>query len=267
MIDTDMDHAGRGWLVQRRRSGPVLAVALHDGHHLRRSVAMLTALSDEERRREEDPWTRVLTLVGDCRLVTTRSRFEVDLNRPREKAVYMGPGDAWGLDLWKDTPPAGMVSRSLAMYDEFFDMLGALVDRLVTEYGRVIVLDLHSYNHRRGGPGAPPEDPEDNPEVNLGTGSLDRDRWGVLLERFTRELRKASGRAELDVRENVKFRGGHLPRWLRQHFPKSVCTLSLDFKKTYMDEWSGTLDRRALCGLMGALGSAVAAVRPMLDAR
>ena len=267
MIDTDLKDGGRGWLVQRRRAGPVLAVALHDGHHLRSSVAALTALSDEERRREEDPWTRVLTLVGDTLLVVTRSRFEVDLNRPREKAVYMRPDDAWGLDVWKGTPPDGMVARSMALYDEFFHMLGALVDRLVTEHGRILVLDMHSYNHRRGGPDARPDDPLLNPEVNLGTGSLDRQRCGALLERFTRELRRAGGRQELDVRENVKFQGGHLPRWLYQHFPKSVCTLSLDFKKTYMDEWSGTLDRRALCRIMGALGFAVAAVRPMLDSR
>ena len=263
MIDTDIHHARRGWLVRPRRPGPVLAVALHDGHHLRHSVAALTALTDEQRRREEDPWTSVLTLVGDCRLVVTRSRFEVDLNRPRERAVYMGPGDAWGLTLWKDTPPDGMVSRSLAMYDEFFDMLGVLVDRLVTRHGRVLVLDLHSYNHRRGGPDAQP-DPRLNPDVNLGTRILDRQLWGPLVERFTGELRGASGGGELDVRENVKFQGGHLPGWLYQHFPESVCTLSLEFKKTFMDEWTGTLDRRALCGIVGALGSAVMAVRPLL---
>ena len=265
MLDTDLDHGGRGWLVQRRRAGPVLAVALHDGHHLRCSVATLMALSDEERRREEDPWTRVLTLVGDTRLVVTRSRFEVDLNRPREKAVYTGPGDAWGLNVWKDTPPAGMVSRSLALYDEFFHMLGELVDRLVTEHGRVLVLDLHSYNHRRGGPEAGPDDPELNPEVNLGTKYLDRLRWRWLVDRFTRELRMAGG--ELDVREDIKFQGGNLQGWLSEHFPESVCTLSLEFKKTYMDEWTGTLNRRALCVLMGALGSAVAVARALLDSR
>ena len=30
-----------------------------------------------------------------------RSRFEVDLNRPREEAVYRVPEDCWGLDVWR----------------------------------------------------------------------------------------------------------------------------------------------------------------------
>jgi hypothetical protein len=35
-------------------------------------------------------------------MITHRSRFEVDLNRPRREAVYRIPEDAWGLDIWRD---------------------------------------------------------------------------------------------------------------------------------------------------------------------
>src|ERR687884_306413 len=54
---------------------------------------------------------------------------------------------------------------------------------------RFVVLDLHSYNHRRSGPEAPPADPAGNPEINVGTGSLDRERWGPLVDRFADDLR------------------------------------------------------------------------------
>jgi cardiolipin synthase A/B len=46
-----------------------------------------------------DPFTAQLARVAPTRLIALRSRFEVDLNRPRERAVYRGPADAWGLEV------------------------------------------------------------------------------------------------------------------------------------------------------------------------
>ena len=37
--------------------GPIIATAIHAGHSLRPEVAALTALTDEQRLREEDPFT------------------------------------------------------------------------------------------------------------------------------------------------------------------------------------------------------------------
>ena len=96
--------------------------------------------------------------------VVYRSRFEVDLNRPRDKAVYQKPEDAWGLTVWKNQPSQGLVARSLALYDGFYAQLHRVCSRLEKEYGRFVVLDLHTYNHRRQGPQGTPADPEGNPE-------------------------------------------------------------------------------------------------------
>ena len=41
----------------------------------------------------------------------------------------------------------------------------------------IVVFDLHTYNHRRNGPDGPPADPAGNPQVNIGTGTMNRDRW------------------------------------------------------------------------------------------
>jgi hypothetical protein len=117
-------------------------------------------------------------------------------------------------------------------------------------------LDVHSYNHQRAGPTGPAADPEGNPEVNIGTGSLDRQRWGLLVDRFIGDLRAYdySGR-HLDVRENVRFFGGHFPRWIHRTFPNSVCALAVEFKKFFMDEWTGEVDRTQLAGLASGLKS------------
>ena len=103
-----------------------------------------------------------------------------------------------------------------------------------------MVFDLHTYNHRREGPAGPAADPEKNPEVNLGTGSMNRDKWAPIVDRFVTELRAFDflGR-KLDVRENIRFRGGHFGRWIHESFPDSGVALAIEFKKFFMDEWTG----------------------------
>ena len=68
-------------------SGPVVATSVHAGHDLRPEIAEAMVLDEATRLREEDPFTdRIAAGVRD-RVVTTRSRFEADLNRPRREAV------------------------------------------------------------------------------------------------------------------------------------------------------------------------------------
>lgn len=235
--------------------GPVVAFAVHAGHELRPEIQDKMVLGDADRLREEDPFTDMLTTVAANRIVACRSRFEVDLNRPRETAVYRTEQDCWGLKVWGEELPQDVVARSLDVYDRFHAHAREILDRVIRRHGRALVLDLHSYNHRRGGAGADAEDPAANPEVNLGTANLDRGRWGNLVDRFVSELSSrhlADGPA--DVRENVKFRGGHLGRWIGEEFPATACTLSIEFKKTFMDEWTGEPDLSRIGSIRSALG-------------
>jgi len=119
-----------------------------------------------------------------------------------------------------------------------------------------VVYDLHSYNHRRDGPNSEPAAVEGNPEVNIGTGTMDRELWGPLVERFIGDLRAFDfGGRRLDVRENVKFRGGQLSRWIHENFPGAGCSLAIEFKKFFMDEWSGKPDGKANALISAALKS------------
>ena len=211
------------WRVEQGR-GPLVAAAIHHGHGVRDEVARHLALSEADRLREEDPFTGDWTAMAPTRIVALRSRFEVDLNRPREKAVYRTPEDAWGLDVWKGDVPDEVFERSLSEYDAFYSTMHDLLTKIEGESGRFVVFDLHSYNHRREGPDAPAADPTGNPQVNLGTGSMDRIRWGPVVDRFIRDLGAydfPGGR--LDVRENIKFRGGHFPSWVHRGFPMTGC--------------------------------------------
>lgn len=234
--------------------GPILATGIHDGHELRPEVVDVMNLGEADRLREEDPHTGAIASVVPSWIVPRRSRFEVDLNRPRPKSVYIEPEDAWGLELWASKPSQELIQESLGIYDDFYRLLRETLDALAAAHGRFIVLDIHSYNHQRGGPGAELDDAAANPQVNVGTGSLDRNRWGHIVDRFMTELAGPDGGGgQLDVRENVRFRGGHMASWIHANYPESGCALAIEFKKTFMDEWSGRLEGDAFCTLRTAL--------------
>jgi hypothetical protein len=250
-----------------RGAGPIVATAIHDGHHVRDDVARHLVLEEASRLREEDPYTGGWTTIAPTRVIGTRSRFEVDLNRPRETAIYRTPEEAWGLEVWNGVLPEEVAEQSLEAYDAFYGELGELYRDLAESHGRFLVLDLHSYNHRRNGPEGPPEDPVDNPQVNIGTGTmLDRSRWASLIDRFRDDL---SGfdfpGGKLDVRENVRFRGGACAAWAHRTFPDAACVLSVEVKKFFMDEWTGELDDTLYDGIRQALESTLPGVLEELD--
>src|SRR5690606_3738872 len=110
--------SARDWNISVA-DGPVVATAIHDGHAIRPSLRPFLALSAEQRLREEDPLTGLLTTVGDVRIRVPASRFEIDLNRPRESAVYARPEDCWGLEAWHGELPGAEIERSLALWDRF----------------------------------------------------------------------------------------------------------------------------------------------------
>lgn len=198
---------------------------------------------------------------GPTRIAGTRSRFEVDLNRPRESAVYRTPEDAWGLQVWKKDIPDDTVARSLAEYDAFYAMARELLSTVEKQCGKFFVFDLHTYNHRRGGPEAPPADDAANPQINVGTGTMDRARWAPVVDRFIDDLRAYDfPLGQLDVRENVKFRGGHFSRWVHETFPQTGCSLAIEFKKFFMDEWTGKGDAVLVRAIKDALHSTVPGV-------
>jgi hypothetical protein len=84
----------------------------------------------------------------------------------------------------------------------------------------------------------------ENPQINVGTGTMrDRDRWERVIDRFMDDLTGYDfpGGA-LDVRENVRFRGGACAAWTHRTFPEAACVLSIEVKKFFMDELTGRAD-------------------------
>lgn len=244
-------------------SGQLVALALHSGHGLRPAVADAMVLDERTRLREEDPFTDVLGAGAAAQVVALRSRFEVDLNRPRAQAVYRTPEDCWGLTVWRgrELDPR-LVEDSLAVYDAFYADLGRRLDRVAAR-GPFVVYDVHSYNHQRGGEGTDLAPEADNPEVDLGTGTVAA-AFAPVVAALARALsaQRVQGH-HLDVRRAVRFQGRALAWFVHGRYPGRGVCLALEFKKTFMQEWTGACHEGHLRQLQQAL---TATHGPVLDA-
>ena len=247
------------WWTVNRGFSPVLATAIHNGHTVRRDLEGLMAISSDERLREEDPFTEFVIRDVPNRIVVHRSRFEVDINRGREKAVYLSPAQAWGMNVWKEQPTSEAIEDSLAIHGAYYAMLLEILHGLERHYGRFIVLDVHSYNYRRGGPQASPSDLAKAPDINIGTFSMDRKQWAHVVDPFMEKLRSFQiGGHRIDVRENVAFEGrGEQTRFIHDAFPKTGCAIAVELKKFFMDEWTGLPDRQTLVAMRAMIQSAL----------
>lgn len=235
---------GRRWWTVQRGAGAVLATAIHDGNDLRPAIAAVMKLPDADRLREEDPFTGQAVLDVPTHIVAHRSRFEFDLNRGRDDAVYRTPDQCWGLSVWVRPLNEDEVAGSLAIHDAYYGMLGHLLDSISAAHPRFVLIDVHSYNHRRGGPEGVPTAQDEAPDINIGTFSMPREEWAWLLDPLMEAMRgfDFNGR-RLDVRENVAFQGkGEQTRFVHDRYPGRSCAIALEFKKFFMDEWTGVPD-------------------------
>lgn len=246
------------WSIGRGQS-PIVATAIHEGHAIRDDLLDLYAIDHDERLREEDPYTEFTMRDVPNRIVFHRSRFEVDINRARDGAVYLTPEQAWGLRVWTDALSHEQVDTSLQVHDAYYDMLRNVLRGIEREHGHFVLLDIHSYNHRRDGPDAAPTPEAQAPDINIGTFSMDRARWAPIIDTLIDHFRSfdIDGR-RLDVRENVAFQGkGEQTRFIHEHFPLTGCAIAIEFKKFFMDEWTGEPDMHVLSQLRNIVATAV----------
>ena len=92
---------------------------------------------------------------------------------------------------------------------------------------------------------------------------MDRERWSYVVDPLIETLRSFTfNGAKIDVRENVAFFGkGEQTRFVHDRFPNTGCAIAVEFKKIFMDEWTGKPDSEAIRELRGMLAATV----PLLE--
>ncbi|MEM9143011.1 MAG: N-formylglutamate amidohydrolase [Bacteroidota bacterium] len=211
---------------------PYLCAAVHDGHQFRKALWDICLHTEYERWYEEDPCTKAMVQSHPIVLAGCDSRFEYDLNRAPDTAIYE---DAWGKRLWKRSLPEQERTTSLHKHQQFYKVVHALVGKLEEMHGKALVIDMHSYNWKRWD--------RTVPTWNLGTQNIDNPRFGDLA----RSWRKKLGTIQLphgipsSSKINDTFKGnGYFLKYITQNF-KNTLVLATEIAKVYCDEHSGIL--------------------------
>lgn len=217
---------------------PFWAFAVHDGHQVDDLIAPFFNLDEAERLREEDPYTASMAELPINQLFVSTSRFQLDVNRRKEDAVYLRPEQAWGLKVWKEPLPPHVLEQLYKEHDIFFQQIDNYIQQTIDNHGFFVVLDIHTYNAQRGGP-EESIDKEANPQINLGTYYND-EKWQHVIEGVLESIQSQQILEEpIDIRENIKFKGGYLAQHILKKHGRHGCVLSIEFRKDFMNEWTG----------------------------
>lgn len=208
---------------------PHICGAVHDGHQFRKSLWENCLHSEYDRWFEEDPNTKEMVQSFPIVIAGCDSRFEYDLNRAPETAIYE---DAWGKKLWRNPLPENERKLSLEKHTNFYKVVHALVQKIEEIYGIAVVYDMHSYNWKRWD--------REVPVFNLGTANVDNERFGEFIEDWREALStiKLPHGIESTSLINDTFQGnGYFLKFITSNF-KNTLVLATEVKKIYCDEYA-----------------------------
>ncbi|WP_299228090.1 N-formylglutamate amidohydrolase [uncultured Psychroserpens sp.] len=202
--------------------------AVHDGHQFRKELWENCIHTEYERWYEEDPETKKMIASHPIVIAGCDSRFEYDLNRTPEEAVF---DTAWGKQLWHQPLSETHKNKSLVKHTNFYSVVHALITKLEEKFGVCIVYDIHSYNWKRWD--------REVPTWNLGTSNVDNERFGHVIEVWRQHL------SEFQLPHNIKstskindtFQGnGYFLKFITKNFQNTL-VLATEIAKIYCDEY------------------------------
>ena len=206
--------------------------AVHDGHHFRRELWDNCMHSGYDRWYEEDPETKNMVISHPILIAGCDSRFEYDLNRPPEEAVFE---TAWGKQLWREPLDEKEKNKSLQKHNDFYRVVHALISKVESKFGICIVYDMHSYNWKRWD--------REVPTWNLGTHNIDNDRFGEEVETWRKSLSEMTlpnGIKSTAAVNNTFYGNGYFLKYITKNF-KNTLVLATEIAKVYCDEYTRTI--------------------------
>ncbi|SEB49163.1 N-formylglutamate amidohydrolase [Tenacibaculum sp. MAR_2009_124] len=206
---------------------PYVCAAVHDGHQFRKELWDNCLHTEYERWYEEDPATKQMIQSHPIVIAGMDSRFEYDLNRPPQTAIYK---DAWKVRLWKSSLSYDQRKKSLEKHANFYKVVHALIGKLEEKFSTCIVYDMHSYNWQRWD--------RKVPTWNLGTINVDNYRFSDDIESWRKILGKTPFPNEIESSSKVNdtFQGnGYFLKYITTNF-KNTLVLATEIAKVYCNE-------------------------------
>lgn len=206
---------------------PNVCAAIHDGWQFRKELWDNCLHSQYDRWYEEDPETKNMVISHPIVIAGCDSRFEYDLNRTPEEAVFE---TAWGKQLWREPLLEEQKQKLLNKHTAFYKVTHALIKKIEDKFSCAIVYDMHSYNWKRWD--------REVPTWNLGTSNIDNERFGEEIESWRQslsEIKLPNGIKSTSDINNTFFGNGYFLKFITKNF-KNTLVLATEIAKVYCDE-------------------------------
>ena len=211
---------------------PFACAAIHNGHNLDKELWKNCHHTEHDRWYEEDPATGEMISGLPLTLIAHDSRFEYDLNRHPNEAIYE---TAWGKRLWKIPLSESLKLKAINKHENFYKVVLTLMVKLEEMFGSVVVYDLHSYNWKRW--------ERKVPVFNIGTSNVDETKYNIAITQWQEIL----GKLELPIDEKVTcevndvFQGnGYFLKYITANTLNTL-VLATEISKVYCDEETGVI--------------------------
>jgi len=220
-------------------------LVMHAGSRIRSGIKESLAVIRMDRFREEDPYLDAFIRDMPIQIIARDSRFEYDLNREPYSSIYPFDALKWGLKVWcRDLSPEEH-EGSLLKHQEFHDLVDLATIYMLRNNRFAVIFDMHSYCYQREKKQAWYRDPR--PEINLGSKSVNKELFKKAIVSFLENLSGLRiGDHSVRAAENEIFQGGYLSRRLSKVWHNQVLVLALEYKKIFMDEWTGEVHKEIL---------------------
>lgn len=236
------------FIIKIDEYAPIICAAIHNGHRLRSDLQKSFILTKEERFYEEDPYTDELISSFPIQIIGNDSRFEYDLNRAKTLSTYFKT--AWDKQVWSKPLSQKQRIESHRKHQALYNVLEAIVKVVERLFSNAIIFDIHSYNYKRI--------EQSTPTFNIGSGQIDVERWGNVVNQFEKQLNKIE-LPNLQVRaatDEVFHGRGYLITHVNAHFDNTL-VLPTEVKKVFMDESSGEVYPLVLEELKSGIKNAI----------
>ena len=229
-VTFEAEASDAGFRISINEYAPYVCTAIHDGHRFRDELKLKTRLSEFDRWYEEDPYTGAFISSMPIKLIGLDSRFEYDLNRAPDVCVFE---EAWGKKVWNKPLTRTEKERSHRKHAQYYRVTHALIEKLESLFGSVVVYDMHSYNWRRWD--------REVPVWNIGTERIDNKRFGDVAESWRQQL------ASIELPNNIPqtagindtFYGrGYNLAFITENFDNTL-VLATEVSKIYCNEETG----------------------------
>ena len=246
----DLSFTDAAMLTKGEFDTPFIASLPHSGTYIPENLEGLYTDAHLGRLRNTD-WHlpeiyAFLPSIGVTTITANFSRYVVDVNRGLEqlksgknyKSALITTTDTWGEPILKN-PEQDLkeVFRIANFYMPFHDALSNEIRRKIAKFGKVYLLDMHSFDTQ-------PLSPDDIFKYGVDTaadiylGAGDFSEFGPYLKAG---LTNALFRSRFNVNETPRFPGGHIVRHYGSNPNVEACMVELKYM-TYMADSSANGD-------------------------